>query len=440
MKKIFSFLTIKNIFEYVQLWLFLCITIILNILPLWLVHRIGKGIGFTGYHLITRFRKTALLNLNLAFPEKSNKEKQLIAKQSCQHIAITILELLCTKKISKQLDHRIILNSKDLPKKDIIWNRLSNNQGCIFFIGHQANWEVPFTFISRYFPGIALAKKIKNQKIYKKIASFREKYKGRIHSPCGGIKLAKEKLLKGEFVGLVGDQSVLISDYSCLFFGKKVWTSNSAALLAYKTNTPVCNIFVKRQQLNNIFSSSELIFPNIKKPFKEETKRIMDLLMQNLESSIREAPEQWMWIHNRWKQKVNPLLKKTYRFHTILIILPSENNFLNSIQLISSLYELYKNAEIHLAINIEITDIINNYLDITKLHKIITYEYEKELKNLLNIYQGVFNFSNSKKINKHFLKTGSLHVFSIKKLMKTKNIINLMPKKVFHQLKPLTKY
>lgn len=439
MKKLFSYFAIKNIFENVQLWLFLCITTLLNFFPLWLTHKLGKAIGFAGYHFIKKFRKTALLNLNLAFPEKPIKEKKQIAKQSCQHIAITILELLCTKKISKQLDNRIILNPKDLPKKDIIWNRLSNQQGCIFFIGHQANWEIPFTFLSRYFPGIALAKKIKNQKIYKKIISLREKYKGRIHSPSGGIKLAKEKLLKGEFVGLVGDQSVLISDYSCLFFGKKVWTSNSAALLAYKTNTPVCNIFVKRKQLSNVFSSSELIFPNTKKPFKEETNRIMDLLMKNLETSIKEAPEQWMWIHNRWKQKINPALKKMYRFHTILIIASSEQESFH-FQLISALYELYKNAEIHLATNIKFRNILNNYLDITKFHKIITYKYENELKNLLNIYQGVFNFSHFKKINRHFLKTGSLHVFSKKKLMKTENIVNLIPKQTFHEQKTLINY
>lgn len=439
MKKFFSYSPVKTAFEYTQFLLFLGVTSLLNILPLWVIHQIGKGVGFLGYYSIKKFRKTALLNLNFSFPEKSLKEKKNIAKQSFQHIAITVLELLCTKKISKQLDNRIILNPTDLPKKDVIWKRLTEKQGCIFFIGHQANWEIPFTFISRYFHGIALAKKIKNKRIYKKIVSLREKYKGRIYSPSGGIRIAKKKLQQGEFVGLVGDQAVLMSDYSYSFFGKKAWTSNSAALLAYTTNTPVCNIFVKRQKLKNLFSSSELIFPDSTKPFKEEAKRIMDLLMKNLEVNVSQTPEQWMWLHNRWKQKITPLLKKTYRFHTLLIILPSKANLLEVIPTTSALRELYTNADVHLAINSDTTDTINTHINTSQFKKIITYTSTADFKDLLNIYQAVFNFSSLKKINKRFLKTGSFYVFSMEKLMKTKNIYYLVSQKIFHQSQELHK-
>lgn len=439
MKKFFLYSLVKAATEYSQFLLFLGVTSLLNILPLWLIHHIGKGIGFFGYYSIKKFRKTALLNLNLAFPEKFPKDKKTIAKQSFQHIAITILELLCTKKISKQLDNRIILNSADLPKKDVIWKRLSDKQGCIFFIGHQGNWEIPFTFISRYFPGIALAKKIKNKKIYKKIISLREKYKGRIYSPYGGIRIAKKQLQQGEFVGLLGDQAVLMSDYSYSFFGKKAWTSHSAALLAYTTNTPVCNIFVKRQKLRNLFSSSELIFPDSTKPFKEEVKRIMDLLMKNLEVNVRQTPEQWMWLHNRWKQKITPLLKKTYRFHSLLIILPSKTKLSEIISTTSALGELYANADVHLAIDSEATDTINTLMDTSRFQKIITYTSTDDFKDLLNIYQAVFNFSSLSKINKYFLKTGSFHVFSMEKLIKTKNIFHLVSQNIFHQSHSHTK-
>lgn len=228
---------------------------------------------------------------------------------------ITLLELLAVEGLAHKLDEYISIATSDthpegfsnhevITKEELeeTFTELKNNQGIILFCGHQANWELPFLYITRDFPGLAFAKPIKNVRLNKKIFSLREMFKGKIVSPKQGIPSALQALNKGHIIGIVGDQALLISSYAYPLFGHEAFTTTTPALLAYKTGRPVMAISVCRQSNGYTIIPSKKFYADKSLPIKESIPLLMNNLMSFLEKGIACRPEQWMWMHKRWKK------------------------------------------------------------------------------------------------------------------------------------------
>lgn len=172
----------KILVDHLVYGLGLGILTILRLLPRSSLRLLGKGVGTTIFYIISDFRKTALTNLALAFPEKSFAERYRIALQSVQQVIITFVELATVDKFSKYIDDIItIATSEDSPegffpeevssKQELehFFAHLDQQKGAILFCGHQANWELPFLYITKRYPGLAFAKPVKNSRLNKKL-------------------------------------------------------------------------------------------------------------------------------------------------------------------------------------------------------------------------------------------------------------------------------
>ncbi|WP_100934008.1 lipid A biosynthesis lauroyl acyltransferase [Candidatus Chlamydia corallus] len=389
---------------------------------------LGKGLGFFAFYIISDYRKTALTNLALAFPEKTFDERYKIARQSLQHLVITLLELLAMEKLVRNIEQLItIITSSTNPKgfsleelmsdEDLeqTFKQLGKNQGLILFCGHQANWELPFLYITRNYPGIAFAKPIKNQRLSKKIFALREVFKGKIVPPKHGIQQGIEALNQGKLVGIVGDQALLISPYSYPLFGSPAFTTTSPALLAYKTGLPVVAISVYRQSKGFQVIPSAKLYADKSLPMKESVNALMDQMMGFLEKGIASHPEQWMWIHKRWKRKISNLIRKKYRYSHILVIV---DQISSDLPFLKSLATCFSGATLNLA--------LKNFNNFEKLQEILPgYSFlqlqnDEDILALPNCYPAVFDLSNNlKHLYKHFRKTGSHAIYSKKFLEKT---------------------
>ncbi|MEG0037104.1 MAG: hypothetical protein RSB82_03250 [Victivallaceae bacterium] len=392
---------------------------VLECFPDKVIRYIGNQLGILLYFFIPALRKTAHLNLNLIYGnEKTRKEKIAIAKKSLKHMAITLLEIITVNKTVRDIDLKIKIRT-DENNKHIINNQqlkelfelLDSRKGVIFFCGHQANWEMPFLFITGKYAGIALAKTVKNSKIQNYLTKLRETRKGSIISPGNGISKSISALEKGKFIGIVGDQAFLRSDYSYPFMGYKAWTTTSPALLAYKTSCPVFGVSLKRYEKYHEITLTPPIFANKKSEIKEEIVRIMDSLLAHLEKGVQEAPEQWMWFHKRWKQKLNPKILKAYHYSFILILLPEAVSD-TLLSLTQDLCLLYQGADISVAI--AKTTTVPLPTTITK----IIYDGIEQIKTIPNKFQMVFDFIDSRKLRKFYKKTGSLKIFKKNKFIK----------------------
>ncbi|MBQ8498466.1 lipid A biosynthesis lauroyl acyltransferase [Chlamydia sp.] len=395
----------------------------LRLLPRSSLRIFSKGLGTCIFYIVSDFRKTALTNLALAFPEKSFVERYRIALQSVQQVVITFVELATVDKFAKHIDEIItIVTSEDTPegffpeevssKQELanFFARLDRREGAILFCGHQANWELPFLYITKRYPGLAFAKPVKNLRLNKKIISLRESFQGKIVPPQNAINQALRALCKGEIVGIVGDQVLLSSQYSYPLFGSEAFTTTSPALLAYKTKKPVVAITIYRQPNGNyLVVPSKAFHANTELSIRESTEQLMDQLMRFLEKGIACKPEQWLWLHKRWKRKLRHKFKRRYAFSHILVIVRGTS--LNEIQqFLVEFAEFYAEASLFLAIigtpNINPKKRLSPYS--TQF-----FSSETELLTSPNFFPAVVDlFGLSRKLRQHYKKTGSKKFFT----------------------------
>lgn len=355
---------------------------IISLLPYRTIHAIGRIAGSAIYYVYTPFRKKAMSNLAIAYgTSKTEKQRAKLARQSFQNLMITCLEFFRLKK-------------KDLPKvikmiePDKVTSLQEKKQGIVFLSGHQANWEVPFLCINMLSPGgIAVGRPIKNPRIYKWVLSVREMNGGKIVMPRQAIKAGLKALRAGKYIGIVGDQAFPSSDYSYPLFGTRAWTTTAPALLAYKTKSPILVGITRRKSGYYEVSGSPLLWPNYDLPMKESVIELMDRSIAHLEQSIKDAPDQWMWIHDRWKQQGIDHVKRIYRYGFILVIIPSKEE----LELRERLKKVYPRSFL----------------------TFLTPEDDLTIRDWR--YQLVLDFVNLPKVRRHFKKLGAVKAIHLTK-------------------------
>ncbi|MCH9610870.1 MAG: Lipid A biosynthesis lauroyltransferase [Chlamydiales bacterium] len=365
-----------------------------RLLPYSAIHALGRISGSMLYYLYTPFRKKAMNNLAVAYEnELSEKERKLIAKRTFRNLVITCLEFFRLDK--KHLDD-LILSSNE----QIVADLYKKKQGMVFFSGHQANWEIPFLAVTNNCgPGIAIGRPIKNKRLYNWVLGVREMCGGKIVMPKNALKEGLKALRRGEFIGIVGDQALPESDYSYPLFGTRAWTTTAPALLAYKTNSPLIVALTKRIKSRYQVHVCDPIWPDKSKPVKEEVPRMMDEALLRFEKSIREQPDQWMWVHDRWKQQGVDHVKREYRYGFVAIIAPKNCD--------PELFELLKRIYPRSFLTIYCPDPV----DIEA--KVIHYNDPSELFVRDWKQQLLLDFVGLPKLRRHYMRLGAVRAIEL---------------------------
>lgn len=372
-------------------------------LPYSLIHFVGRCVGSLAYYFYRPFRKKALANLAIAYGNiKSEKEREKIAKLSFQNLMITLLEFFRFKRSRGHLEEIVTL--QDNPR---VREVVEQGKGIVFLSAHQANWEVPFLVLTEKYRGVAIGRPIKNRRLYHYVLSVRQMNGGKIVMPKNAIRQGLKALKKGEFLGIVGDQAYPESPYSYPLFGTRAWTASTPALLAYKTGVPLVVGSTKRVHGRYVVSGSDPIWPNLNLPIKDEIPRMMDVAMHQLESSIKERPEQWMWVHDRWKQQGIDHVKRKYRYGFILVVLPPNiEPFLPTISLLKLIYpRSFLTFFVPKGAALPTTDA-----------EMWTYEKKSDLFVRDWRFQLVLDLYGIEKLRSHFLKLGAFKVLTLKKI------------------------
>ncbi|MBS0620166.1 MAG: hypothetical protein JSS61_01740 [Verrucomicrobia bacterium] len=373
---------------------FLCVTWPVRFLPYRVIHQLGRILGSALYYLVPKFRKRALSNLALA-SDLHLDEKQLktLAIASIQNLLITALEYA---KFSSEKEIHSVATCENPEEAAQL---MQSGKPVIFFCGHQANWEVLFLEGTRRMPGVAIGRPVKNKPLYDWVLRIREKYGGKIITPQNAIREGLRALKRGSFLGIVGDQGMPDSGYCSPFFGRMAWTSPIAAILSHRTGSPIIVATTRREEGKYKIHYSAPLWPNPDAPLEQEVDRLMRGALQILEDTIRKAPGEWLWTHNRWKQQTPEKLKRPFRHESILILLPLEG-YEKILPLLPLFREIYPHEFITVhsptRLNLEGFEVISSkdpYLP----------DYRFKL---------VFNFTKDKGLNRHFKKLAAFTAIS----------------------------
>ncbi|HSX38131.1 MAG TPA: hypothetical protein VLE95_04795 [Chlamydiales bacterium] len=368
---------------------------------------IGRRIGTIAFFFLHKYRKRTLSNLALAQElGLSQKEQIRIAKESMQNLVTVCLEyprLYREKKLSSQIfcENPEIADQLHRQKK-----------GIVFFCAHLSNWEILFLEGTSRMKGIAIGKPIKNMRLYHWILKIREKYGGKIIPQSQCIKAGLRALKQGAFIGIVGDQAMPSSGYSCSFLGRKAWTSTAPALLAYRTHSPLIFAETRRAAGGYRIRYSDPIWPNLERSMEQEIPRMMGEALHLLQASIKKRPGEWLWQHNRWKQQTPRNVYKRFRYDAICLVLPSDEQKLRSIAVhLDTLKEIYPLDFLFLCApdwsrNCKLIE-ANETFFYKSIEETRLYDYRFKL---------VFNFSGYESLRRHYLSLSAFEVITLEDL------------------------
>lgn len=374
-------------------YLILCLTWPVRWLPYSAIHRLGKLLGTIAYFSIPKFRKRALSNLALASSlELTEKQIHLHARESMQNLMITCLEY--AKFAGEKNIHRVAACANPEPAAQL----MKENKPVIFFCGHQSNWEVLFLEGTTRMPGVAIGRPIDNAILYRWVLAIRQKFGGKMVERNNAVREGLRGLKRGSFLGIVGDQGMPDSGYSCPFFGRTAWTSPMPAILSYRTGSPIMVATTSRKNGRYHIRYSDPIWPSSEAPMDQEIDRLMRASLAELEQSIKAEPGQWLWSHNRWKQSTRGKLKSRFRHESILIILSKEED-------LSPFREIYPREFITVyapkGVNVQLDDA-----------EIVHYEGQEDVLKRDYRFKLVFNFTSFAKVKPHFMRLAAFTVAS----------------------------
>jgi KDO2-lipid IV(A) lauroyltransferase len=287
----------KNIFEYI---LFLSFSKFFQLIGLNLSRKFSFLIAALFYYIIPIRKKTVLENLHNAFPDYDENKVKNIAFGSYKSFAIALVEILYMPAMSKE----DIKKQVDCSNPDLIRIKYEENNGVILLSAHFGNWEYIATSIAAQL-NISLSVIIKQQRnpyVTNWMNKARTKWNNEI-VPLGiSIKQSYQRLKDKKIVAMVADQRGPEESIKINFFGRDISVHTGPAVLSLKTGAPVLyGISVRQDDYSYKSVMTEISKENLPESKEEKIKELSQRHMAYLEGYIREYPEQWLWMHKRWK-------------------------------------------------------------------------------------------------------------------------------------------
>jgi KDO2-lipid IV(A) lauroyltransferase len=287
----------KNLVHFLSYIILLATCSVLTLLPLGFSYFLAKMIGNFAYHVLRFRRQIVLDNLQIAFGRKM-EESQLekIAAESYRQIAMSFTELLIAPKLQKHIQQ--ILGPEH---KILIHGLLQKGQGLVMVSGHLGSWELQgaaaATAIAGPFPVAAV------QQSNPYIDRFITQRRNGMGMQVAGTKEAMKHLVRAlknkQAIGLVADQNAGIDAVFVDFFGKISAAHPGPAKLALKFNAPMlagAAIRTGPGQFKVLVQEVDVLADDTVATLTQRHTKI-------LESFIRQCPEQYFWLHRRWKTR-----------------------------------------------------------------------------------------------------------------------------------------
>ena len=271
----------------------------------WAMH-LGRGIGMLYYHLVKKRREIALNNLNIAFGDHLTKSRRTeICKASFINVGKTCVEFLRFPKLTAEN----IWDDVSVEGAENLHAALAGGKGAIVFLPHFGNWELLSLVYGVLIPdrAKAIAFPIKNALLNAYIWRHREQMSLKLISRKRAIRETLRALKNNDAVGFFADQNAGPEGVFVDFLGKPASAARGPAVLALKTGAPLLFSLSIRQpdDRHHIYISTPT-HPNPSDDFERDVEIYTTQLLKQLEAYIHKYPEQWLWLHNRWKTQPNP--------------------------------------------------------------------------------------------------------------------------------------
>jgi KDO2-lipid IV(A) lauroyltransferase len=286
----------------VQLFLYLILramVMVIDMFPYRMAPEISKLLARAIRLIDRKHVRIAAKNLENSSEVCSHDQIPAFIAKVYQHVGLGFVEMLMIPRLMKR--HQISRYVK-LMRYDIFDRFIEEGRGVIVVIGHLGNWEIGglATTLAGY-PIESLARPIDNPWIDRYLSRFRtqtgQKMIPRDHALGDMIRV----LRRGGMLVVQIDQDARHVGVYVNFFGRPASTHRAPATLSLKYDVPVVLVNTYREESLNYAVCSDPIYPGTFRDRTDPVKALTQAYSDRFEEFVRQHPDQWFWVHDRWK-------------------------------------------------------------------------------------------------------------------------------------------
>jgi KDO2-lipid IV(A) lauroyltransferase len=246
-------------------------------------------------------RKVIDDNLRIAFPDSTANERRDLAWEMWRHLFLMVAEIAhAPRKLHRSNWRRWIHVEHDRQVAEF----LLDSRPSVIVSGHFGNFELSGYMLGLFgFPTFTVARPLDNRYLHDFVTRFR--------SATGQIMLDKQgsaaeidrQLARGASLGVLGDQAAGPKGCWVDFFGKPASTHKAIALFSLANDAPIAVGYARRSSgpMNYVIGLESIVDPADRTPTTSSVAALSQWYSRRLEALVRTAPEQYWWVHRRWK-------------------------------------------------------------------------------------------------------------------------------------------
>ena len=265
-------------------------------LPLPLAQFLGRRLGSLAWHVARGERRKALRNIGIAFPDWSDAQRSDTIRAMFRHLGMMVFELTWLPNLT--LDGRSKFEGEER-----LLRIIDSGRGVVIFTAHCGNWEwlsYATGLLGR--PVSVLQRERDSPEMNRYITELRAR--ANVHTiDRGSVSSGREMIQairRGGILAFVIDQNIRTESVKVPFFGKPALTPIGPAKLAVRTEAVVIPAVAER--LADGTHRLQFLEP-IECTREDDPAALTARVTKTIEEHIRRVPEQWVWMHDRWRER-----------------------------------------------------------------------------------------------------------------------------------------
>ena len=262
---------------------------------------LGGWLGHLVYWFASQHRKLACEHLKQSLDISDDHRVKAIAKKCFENLGKTVIEFMQFPRMNpKQIQQYVKFEGIQH-----VENALAQGKGAIILTGHFGNWELLAASVTATVaPLTPIVRELRSRRLNAIVCSYREKAGYSTIDRNTGVRQALRCLKSNQLLGIVADVDTTVNGVFVDFFGRPAYTPYSPIAFALKTGAAILPSFIIRQPDG---THRAIIEPplTLKRCDVKEKELVINTqkFTKIIESYIRKYPEQWIWMHERWKTR-----------------------------------------------------------------------------------------------------------------------------------------
>ena len=267
-----------------------------RILPVRIGAQIGSAWGAVAFRVDARHRRLALWNLSKSDADRGPAENRRIVGRLYRHLGMMLAEIA-------HMHRRDEVNAwTSVEGEEHLRAALAKGRGVIIVVAHFGNWELAGAVCALHVPDVrVVAFPQRNPLVDRMICGIREAAGMKVLLTGAAAKPILRAVKENAVIGILADQDVAERGVFVHLLGRPAATSHGPSVLAHRAEAPVLTAFLTR-----VGPARHHFQYQAEVPMTGDAVADTQAIADRLSAAVREHPDQWLWLHDRWKTVRRP--------------------------------------------------------------------------------------------------------------------------------------